>query len=214
VNNNLYNETFEITPLIDFLSTQKETKNLLCVFDTSPASLFYDRLNKYDVSSQLHLYVSPMMLEQQAWKNNGNGYHFLIEGYLPYHAAAGNEANTEFRNSFTAQIKREPSLFALQGWETGLVIEKIFNNCKENYADGASIADFLATTAFNSPRGNLKLDSETHFFTAPVYKGMIKNHTEDLLITPVENIEEEWQKFIDNPVTGPSSGWTNTYLCY
>ena len=91
VNNNLYNETFEITPLIDFLSTQKETKNLLCVFDTSPASLFYDRLNKYEESSRLHLYVSPMMLEQQVWKTNGNGYHFLIEGYLPYHATAALE---------------------------------------------------------------------------------------------------------------------------
>jgi len=214
VNNNQYNETFEIKALTDFLAADKEREKLLCVLDTSPASLFYDRLNKFEESNRLHLYVSPMMLEQQAWKNKGNGHNFLIEGYLPYHAAAANEANTEFRNIFTAQTKREPSLFALQGWETGLVIQTIFNNCKENYTDGASVADFLSTIAHNSPRGSLTLDKETHFFTAPAYKGMIKNNTEDLLITPAENAEEEWKKFVGDPVTGPSSGWTNTYLCY
>lgn len=214
VNNSLYNETFEIKALTDFLAADKEREKLLCVLDTSPASLFYDRLNKYEESSRQHLYVSPMMLEPQAYKVNGNGFHFSIEGYLPYHAAAGNEANIEFQNIFTVQTKREPSLFALQGWETGLVIQEVLNNCKDTYTDGASVANHLATTVIISPRGSLKLDKGTHFFTAPVYKGMIKNNTEDLLITPAENAEEEWKKFVGDPVTGATSGWTNTYLCY
>ena len=214
VNNSLYNETFEITPLIDFLSADKETENLLCVLDASPASLFYDRLNKYEESGRLHLYVSPMMLEQQAWKANGDGFNFSVEGYLPYHGAANDKTNIEFRNIFMAQTKREASLFALQGWETGLVIQEVLNNCKGYYTDGASVADHLATTVITSPRGELKLDKDTHFFIAPACKGIIKKNTEDLLITLADNVKEQWEKFVTNPLTGPSSGWTNTYLCY
>ena len=214
VNKSLYNETFEIKALTDFLAANKETVNLLCVLDTSPAALFYDRLNKYEESKRLHLYVSPMMLEQSAWKANGEGFNFLIEGHLPYNAAAGNEANVEFRKIFMEQTKRDASLFALQGWETAMVLKQIFDKYKDNYTDGAYVADHLATTIINSPRGELKLDKETHFFTAPVYKGIIKNNTQKLLITAAENAEDEWKNFVTNPVTGPSSGWTNTYLCY
>jgi|CXWL01.1.fsa_nt_gi ABC-type branched-subunit amino acid transport system substrate-binding protein len=212
INNDLYNDTFQIKPLIDFLSSEKDTENLLCVFDAKPASLFYDRLNKYEGSSRLHLFVSPMMLEQKAWQ--GNGFNFSIEGYLPYYAASENKTNIEFRNIFTTQTKREVSVFALQGWEAALIIQEIINNFKDKYDDGTSIKDHLTTTIIGSPRGNLKLDPETHYFIAPFYKGTIEKKSTDILITPAENIEEEWEKFVANPVIGPSSGWTNTYLCY
>lgn len=212
INNDLYNDTFQIKPLTDFLSLEKETEKLLCVFDTKPAFLFYDRLNKYEGSSRLHLFVSPMMLEQKAWE--GAGFDLSIEGYLPYYAASENKSNIEFRSVFTTHTKREPSQFALQGWEATLIIQEVFNNCKDNYADGASINNHLKTIVIDSPRGNLKMDKETHYFTAPVYKGVIKNNTEAILITPVNDVEEEWKKFVANPLTGPSSGWTNTYLCY
>ncbi len=214
VNNNLYNETFEITALTDFLSSQKETGNLLCVFDVKPASLFYDRLNKYEKSSRLHLFASPMMLEQKAWEEAVSGFNFSIEGYLPYYAASENKTNAEFRNIFATQTKREASLFALLGWETALIIQEIINNCKDKYADGASIKDYLASIVIASPRGNLKMDKETHYFIAPVYKGTIENNATDILITPEYSSEEEWERFVANPVIGPSSGWTNTYLCY
>jgi branched-chain amino acid transport system substrate-binding protein len=214
VNNGLYNETFEIKALTDFLAANKEVHKLLCVFDSAPAALFYDRLNKYDDSSRLQLYVSPMMLEQPAWQNNENGYNFLIKGHLPYHAAAESDANTQFRNVFTAQSKREPSIFALQGWETSLVLREIILNCKDNYTDGVFVADHLATVTIDSPRGTLNLDSETAYFIAPAYKGVIKNNSKELIITPAEKTDQEWQNFVGDPITGPSSGWTNTYLCY
>jgi len=214
VNNSPYNETFEIKALTDFFDADKEAENLLCILDTSPAALFYDRLNKYEESKRLHLYVSPMMLEQSAWKANCNGFNFSIEGHLPYSAAADNAANTAFRNIFTATTKREPTLFAMQGWELATIIKEIISNCKHNYTDGASVADYLATTIISSPRGELRLDKETHFFIAPSYQATIKNNTEDILVAPAENEEEEWKKFTAIPVTGPSSGWTNTYLCY
>jgi hypothetical protein len=212
VNNDLYDGSFEITLLADFLSSDKETDKLLCVFDTKPASLFYDRLNRYEESSRLHLFVSPMMLEKKAWE--GNGFNFSVEGYLPYHATEENKNNIEFRNIFTTQTKREPAQFALQGWETAMIIREVFNNCKDRYADGAYIKDHLTTTVIAGPRGDLKLDKETHYFIAPVYKGTIEKNTTGIVITLVENMEEEWGKFVANPLEGPSSGWTNTYLCY
>jgi branched-chain amino acid transport system substrate-binding protein len=214
VNKGVYNETFEIEALTDFLAADKEVHKLLCVFDSAPATLFYDRLNKYNDSNRLQLYVSPMMMERAAWQNHENGYNFLIKGHLPYHDASESEVNTQFRNFFTAQSKREPSIFALQGWETSLVLREVLLNCKENYTDGVFVADHLATVTINSPRGTLNLDSETAYFIAPAYEGVIKNNSKELIVTPAEKTEQEWQNFVEDPLTGPSSGWTNTYLCY
>ena len=214
VNNSRYNETFEIGPLTGFLSTEKETQNLLCVFDVKPAALFLDRLNKYKESDQLQIFGSPMVLDSKAWEGTDNGFHFSIEGYLPYHAAAENATNVEFRNIFTAHTKREPSVFALLGWEAATIIAEVFNNCKHRYADGTFIIAFLKTTVINSPRGSLKLDSETHFLRAPVFRGTVQHYSTAIIITPVNNVDEAWDKFVNNPVEGPSSGWKNTYLCY
>ena len=214
VNNNLYDDTFEIAPLIDFLSTDNDTENLLCVFDEQPAALFYDRLNKYEEASRLHLFVSPMMLEQKAWEGAGQGFKFSVEGYLPYYAAAETKMNTEFKNFLTSQTKREASIFALQGWEVATILQEIFNNCKENHTDGAVIRDHLAATGINSPRGELRLDKDTNYFRSPVYKAILKNNSSGILITVAGNTDEEWETFVANPVEGPVSGWTNTYLCY
>ncbi|MEO7263797.1 MAG: hypothetical protein ABIW38_02740, partial [Ferruginibacter sp.] len=67
INNQRYDNTFEIAQLTDYLSADKETNILLCVFDSLPASLFYEKLSNYDEASRLHLFVSPMMLEKNAF---------------------------------------------------------------------------------------------------------------------------------------------------
>ncbi len=213
VNNNLYDDSFEIKPLTNFLSSDKEIVKLLCVFDEKPATLFYKRLNKYEGASRLQLFVSPMMLQKKVWEEAGTRFHFSIEGYLPYHDTAANKINVEFNNIFKSQTKREPSIFALQGWEAATILGEIFHHCKEKYTNGTFIKDHLSITSINSPRGELRLDMATNYFRSPVNRAILNNNSGDLLITAAEN-NDEWETFVANPVEGPVSGWTNTYLCY
>ena len=53
VNNQRYDDAFEIKPLTDYLSADKGTNSLLCVFDSLPASLFYSPLNTFDGAGRL-----------------------------------------------------------------------------------------------------------------------------------------------------------------
>jgi branched-chain amino acid transport system substrate-binding protein len=214
VNNQRYDDAFDIKPLTGYLSSDKTTNSLLCVFDSFPASLFYSRLNTYDGAGSLHLFVSPMMLEQKALENIAGGFNFPIDGYLPWHAEVENNANKEFMDSYLQQTKRTATVFSLLGWETGLIIHEVFLNSNENYSDGAEIAGKLAEGKINSPRGEMKLDTETNYFIAPVYKCSVPQNSDKLSIHIIETPENEWRAFVEIPTEGVSSGWTNTYLCY
>lgn len=214
VNNQRYDDAFEIKQLTDYLNSDKETNRLLCVFDSLPASLFYSRLNSFDEAGNLHLFVSPMMLEQKALDKIADGYQFSIEGYIPWHSSSDNNANRDFIDSCHQQTKRTPTVFSLLGWETGLILQEVFLHSDGNYTDGAELAGRLAKGKINSPRGEMKLDTETNYFIAPVFKCSIKQKSGKAEVEYVDTPEKEWAEFVAEPLEGPSSGWTNTYLCY
>ena len=214
VNNQRYDDAFDIIPLTDFLSGDKETDSLLCIFDSLPASLFYTQLNAYKDAGSLHLFVSPMMLEDKALEKMTDGFSFSVNGYLPWHSSLGNNANKEFMVSYLKQTKRDANIFSLLGWENGQIVNEVFLHSNEKYADGARIAAKLAEGKINSPRGGLKLDTETNYFLAPVCKCNIRQKLATPLIEWMEMPEKEWTLFVEALTDGVSSGWTNTYLCY
>jgi branched-chain amino acid transport system substrate-binding protein len=214
VNNQKYDDAFDIKQLTGYLSSDKETNSLLCVFDSLPASLFYSLLNSYNGADSLHLFVSPMMLEEKALEKMGDGYKFSIDGYLPWHASLENNANRVFLDSYHQQTKRNGNVFSLSGWETGLILHEIFLHSNGNFTDGTELAGRLAKEKINSPRGEMKLDPETNYFIAPVCKCSIKQNSATPVVEWMENPEKEWTGFVESPTEGVSSGWTNTYLCY
>lgn len=214
VNNQRYDDTFEIKQLTDYLSADKKTNCLLCAFDSVPASLFYSRLNSYDQSGNLHLFVSPMMLEQKALEHIADGFNFSIDGYIPWHAGNEISANQVFNETYQQKTKRATTVFSLLGWETGLIIQQILITSDGKFSDGAAIAARLNDVTIRSPRGELKLDKETHYFIAPFLKKSISLHSNTALFEYMDDMEKEWKEFVADPLQGVSSGWTNTYLCY
>lgn len=214
INNQPYNETFHIQQLTDFLSFDNETQTILCVFDSLPASLFYMLLDEHEGAGNLHLYVSPMMLEKKALENIKEGFSFSIEGYLPWHLSDPNEENRKFINLFRQQLKKEPGIFSLLGWETGMILQEVYNNCKEEYRNGEAIIKMLNSKKMNSPRGVLHLEPATQFFISPVIRCTIAAKTARMEMEYDINLENEWEEFSEKSTEGPVSGWTNTYLCY
>jgi branched-chain amino acid transport system substrate-binding protein len=211
VNNQLYNDQFDIKQLADFLLVNKETDNLLCVMDSLPALLFYKLLNELEDAGKLHLFVSPMMLQEEALKNIGEGFSFSIDGYLPWMASQENSANKVFANVYQEQTQRDPSVFSLLGWETGLILKQVI---EMNTTDSEKITDQLANIKIDSPRGTLKLDKETNYFIAPIHQCSIKNNSIKIESGCIEDVDAQWKAFTEMPNEGTSSGWLNTYLCY
>lgn len=214
VNNQRYDDTFDIKQLTSYLSTDNATNSLLCIFDSLPASLFYAQLNGYDAAGGLRLFVSPMMLEKMALDKITERTEFSIEGYMPWHVLLENNANRVFRDCYSRQTNREAGIFSLLGWETGLVLREVFKLADGQYANGDELAEKMATSKISSPRGELKLDRETNYFVAPVCKCSMKQYAGTLEVEWTDVPEKEWRSFVECPADGVSSGWTNTYLCY
>ena len=214
VNNQRYDDSLEIKQLTDYFTSDKETNSLLCVFDSLPASLFYSRLNAFSDAGRLHLFVSPMMLEPKAIEQIDKGFKFSIDGYLAWHTSLENNSNRIFMDSYLQQTKRSATVFSLLGWETALIMQQVFQNCKDNYTDGAAVTEELKKIKIYSPRGEMRLDDETNYFVTPVIKCSVQPHAAKIVMQTIEYPQAEWEAFVKDPIEGAASGWTNTYLCY
>jgi hypothetical protein len=214
VNNQKYDDAFEISQLTGFLAGDKETDSLLCIFDSLPASLLYSRLNAFDRADKLNLFVSPMMLEPKALLGIGEGFKFSISGHKPWHAGLENNANRIFSDSYSRQTKRSPSVFSLLGWEGALIVQQVMVLANDQYEDGSDLAGKLSEVSINGPRGEMKLDPDTNYFLAPIVKCTISPNSTSLSFECIETPLKEWSAFKEDRIEGAVSGWTNTYLSY
>jgi len=214
VYNQRYDDSFDCKPLVDFLDASPDTKNLLCIFDSLPASLFYSRLEASGKAGELQLFVSPMMLDGIAREKLNEGCQFPVAGHLPWHASLENRSNIEFMELYRNQAKKTPGIFSVLGWDAGQIICEWMAGGDRIDPDDPDFAEKCAGRIINSPRGEMKLDPATHFFTAPVYRCSLSPQSKELALHVIENPATEWTAFTEISFSGVSSGWTNTYLCY
>lgn len=214
VNSQTYNDGFHINEMESFLQDKPGLQNILAIFDEQPASLFYNKLNGIDGAGELNLYVSPMMLQPAALGNSGSGFRFSVSGYTPWLAGAEAGSSKDFCDAFRLKTKREPGLFALLGWETGMILKQVSDTTSSGFADGAGIAAALQKIKFNGPRGELQLDPDTNYFTAPFLRCRLPNNTGQMTTDLQAFPADAWRTYIQLPTDGAGSGWTNTYLCY
>ena len=212
--NSIYNKNnyddFEIQGLTDFLTFRPDCENILCVYDELPASLLYEKLREHKRDQPLHLFGSPMMMTEKALEKTGKGYNFSIHGHIPWQPAL----ETEFNQHFIKSCTRPATIFSLLGWETGLILDELLQNCKNDQKEGEPFINHLKKSVLNGPRGEMKLDPETLYYTCPV--GRVEQKTGSTVpeIEWISDIENEWRSFTSLQTEGTVTGWTNTYLCY
>lgn len=214
INNQKYDDQFHIDELASFLQQNKDVDNVMCVLDSVPASLFYKRLESDAEIAALNLYVSPMMLESQARVTLGEHRNFSINGYSTWLGDGSNDNGTGFINSFKEKTKRPASVFGLLGWETGLLLKEFFRSNPDSWSDITLMRDSLLKKTITSPRGPLHLDESTGYFISPALRIQIAADTGQPSVAIIEKNEDEWKEFSSVPISGVTSGWLNTYLCY
>jgi branched-chain amino acid transport system substrate-binding protein len=214
VNRQLYDQSFHIDEMKSFLADHTGRQNVLSVFDELPASLFYDKLNGTNGAGELDLYVSPMMLQPAALVNSGSGFQFTISGYTPWLQGEAAGSSKDFYDAFRLKSKREPGLFGLLGWETGMILQQIAGKAGSGFDDGAGITAALQKIKFNSPRGEMILDPQTNYFLAPFVQCSIGKDQDKMTALLRDFPQKAWSSYIQQSTEGSGSGWTNTYLCY
>jgi len=210
INNQAYNDSFEISQLTNFLSANSSCENLVCVFDEQPAALFYRHLDDYTAAGRLHLFVSPMMLQEKAIKAHDSGFAYSVEGFIPWHAGMENEMN----EVFVRTISRPATIFSLLGWETAIIIDELLQTFKDDSSNGDALVAHLKNRSLSSPRGSLKLDAETQFYVSPAIQYKLEAGSKIPGMAIIPDLEKEWRAFTSKPTEGAITGWMNTYLCY
>lgn len=215
VNNQAFDNGFHINEMESFLTANPGRQNVLAVFDELPASLFYDKLKSNEQAAELNLYVSPMMLQPAALVNSAAGFPFSVSGYTPWLPSEDTAGSKSFCDAFRIKSKREPGLFSVLGWETGMIVKQIFDiGMGSVFVDGIALAQQLEKITFNGPRGKLKLDAATNYFTCDFLRCHASPDTGKMTTAAQPFPADAWANYIQLPTEGSGSGWTNTYLCY
>ena len=210
INNQVYDENFEISQLTDFLSFSSDCTNIVAVYDEKPASLFYERLNNHKPDHPIHLYVSPMMMTEKALEQIGEGFNFSINGYLPWQTAKDSADNQNFIRACTRPV----SIFSLLGWESAMIIDEILINYKDDLQEGEAIVDHLKNSPLQGPRGQMILDVETLYYTTGFARFNLQAGSTKAAVEWIAGFEKDWKIFSSIDTEGAVTGWTNTYLCY
>lgn len=213
INNQGQSETFHINELESFLREWAGPQKVLALFDELPAAQFYSKINEANNAAELNVFVSPMMLQPAALVNLPGGFKFSISGYTPWRAGY-DAGNKDFYDAFRLKTKRDPGLFAMLGWETGMILCGISRLAVSTGGVSGDTAAALQKMLFIGPRGELRLDPHTNYFTAPFLKCSSSKDTGQVKIETQAFPNDAWKTYIQLPTDGAGSGWTNTYLCY
>jgi branched-chain amino acid transport system substrate-binding protein len=215
----LKDDQFTLAPLRDFMAGENPAKNLLCLFSGDMAARFYHEMAEIQQNQRCNLYVSPMMLEEGMLTDLGNEITVdNIQGYTPWLSTLSNTNNQQFVAAWQTAYGKQPNIFALQGWDTALIIEQFTNQLQLHNNHTANAVKAMGSgAAMASPRGWIKLDPASNHIYGPAW--LVKSNG-NFIIEIEENsstdIEAEWKKFTSEMALSPTeihSAWRNTYLC-
>ena len=132
---------------------------------------------------------------------------------MPWTYDLPNENNKIFIKAFEAAANKKANLFAVLGWETGLLLQALLEQQKLDTPPHQMLAAITSKT-FESPRQWLKIDTSSNHTFGPAWLVKAGGNMNIQLIKDLENMEQEWEQFKQQPLPkGESSTWRNTYLC-
>lgn len=206
-------ELFDTTALQQFIENNAEATTILNLFSGDVAHLILPALSSIQQKHPVNLYFSPMLLDDSVKQkltdpiniNNAKGFTAWIPS-LP------NEHNNIFTKEYNLFSSKEATIFALLGWEIGVLVGEISKAKESGLKDTDAIKE-IYDIEIPSPRGWIKLDQKTNYTFSPTYL-VACNGNFDLTIE-TENIdrEVEKEKFVAAKAEEQYSSWRNTYLC-
>jgi branched-chain amino acid transport system substrate-binding protein len=205
---------FNSQPLHNFLKENPAVQTLLAIFNGELAHCFLQQLQQADIALPLHVYGSPMMLDETIPHVHGAlKLPFRVSGYVPWISSLNNNANQLLKTTFKQHTRREVNLPGMHGWDTGIILEHIFNTANTHQFRARDILASLRDVTLDSARGHLQLDTATNHLIAPAWLVQTNEDFEPEIIGGTDNTKEVWQEIVQEQTAGLATGWINTYLC-
>lgn len=207
-------QEFNSAPLHDFMRTNTHVQALLALYNGELAHCFLQQLQQADIANNIEVFASPMLLDETLTGVYGAlKLPFRVSGYVPWVFSLDNDANRLLKSAFLHFTGREANLAGMHGWDTGLILEHIFNTASEHRFRARDILAGLSDITFNSPRGPLRMNAATNHMIAPAWLVQTNEALEPEVIGRVEDTAQVWQEILHDETIIPATGWFNTYLC-
>ena len=95
-----------------------------------------------------------------------------------------------------------------------MIINEIMTNYKDDLQEGEAMVEHLKKSALQGPRGLMKLDAETLYYTTAFGRFNLQAGSTNGEVEWITDFEQDWKTFSSIDTEGAVTGWTNTYLCY
>ena len=211
----LKKEEYTLEPLVDYFLQNQDVRSLLCLFSADMADWFAEAVLPLQEKFNLNLYASPMLLEAyQARIAAGHTSGPALKGYMAWVPELKNKGNESCQQAFMAMTNKAPGLFAVLGWDAGLLILDILQQIKAGETNSATIVKALSGKVYESPRGWMKLDPSTYHTYTPCQLISWSTNGASKKVEECKAVDEEWTAFTAEKFpTDSNSGWRNTFLC-
>ena len=206
-------DEFQVGSLEEYLAGDPETDALLSLFSGDVSPLYYKEISRLQQQRGLHIYASPMMLDENLQPLLGSDFRIAnVKGYAAWNSQLANAANEQYKAEFEKYAGRPAGIFGLLGWEAGMIAKEIFR-LKEEGSRGAATVKQIMEMKLDSPRGWLRFDAPTQQSYSTAYLLNVSDGFSLHIESTLEEYADEWKKYTIAKPVGESSGWRNTYLC-
>ncbi len=111
---------------------------------------------------------------------------------LYYATTLDNPENEEFIDSFKQKYDREPSVYAVQGYDAAWLIGEALKETEGNTGDTEALIEAMENVEFESPRGPMELD-DNHNPIQSIYIREVQKRNgnlENVVVDTIENVED------------------------
>jgi branched-chain amino acid transport system substrate-binding protein len=167
-----------------------------------------------DFYRQIPLLGSGFMVDETILKTQGKTA-LGIRSCFPWSSSLNQTASKEFCAAYRKKTGHSADAFAMLGFETARLIAEAVNTANGNLQDSNLLRKGFVNARFNSPRGQLKMNTHTCNFSGPLYLREVRRHGRSLVNEVIGelNTRTEPDTYAAELFAGPKTGWLNPYLC-
>jgi branched-chain amino acid transport system substrate-binding protein len=184
--------------------------SILAAFCGDMAEDFYTNAAKLNLFENYAIFGSPYMIEE-VWLDKIPYPGGKLTACTTWAKNLNNESNKQFLIALPK--KGKANVFSVIACEAGMMIAKAIKSEQ-------TIEQVWSNLIFDSPRGTVKMNSESHFLEAPIYLcETVKDENGMCSLTvlhPIENTVEAFINFENETkefASITSNSWFNAYPC-
>lgn len=162
-----FGKTSDYAPFLTQIQ-QAKPEAVYAFYSGTEAVNFVKQYEQFGLKKDIPLIGAGFMVEEDTLPGQGNSA-LGIKNTLHYAITLDTPENKKFVADFTAKYKRNPSTFALQGYDTARFIAEGLKAVNGDTTNKDNLIKALEGVKFTSPRGPIEIDPATHGITQNIY---------------------------------------------